>query len=1059
MLDSGSQSNFLSEKCCKELGLSTTKINYAVKGINQSTANIQQQATCILESRINGFRSNISCLVIPKITDPLPAVSFDKTQIKLPKHIILADPSFNQSGEIDLLLGSEIFWKVIRNNQFQLGKSMPTLHDTQFGWVVAGDINLSNTHQSRHTLNSYSCTLELLDARLKSFWEIENVDFQRKYTPEEQACEDHFVKNTFRDSDGRFVVTTPLKHSLEKLGNSRTQALNRFLSLERQLSKNHFLKIEYTKVFNEYLELGHMREIIENSSTSHINYYLPHHAIVKKDHLTTKIRVVFDASAKTDTGISYNDIQLVGPTIQDDIYSLLLRFRKYRIALTADIEKMYRQVKLNPNQHQLQRILWRNMDNEPLKCYELNTVTFGMASAPFLPIRCLKQVALDNQTIYPTACESILNDFYVDDLLTGANNITDAISLKTSIELVLNSVGFKLRKWQSNEKAVLNDDVNNSDLIQFYNNNDINKTLGVTWDARRDTFQYTVKTIRTPHSLTKRAILSTIAQIYDPLGILSPIIITAKIIMQELWLCKLSWDESLPDDILQKFINYSNNLAKLNTITIPRFMLIDNHIHIELHGFCDSSEKAYGSCIYIKSTDAMGNCIVNLVSSKSKVAPIKNVTLPRLELCAAVTLAKLVAKTVTALKLNINKTYLWSDSTITLNWLKSSPLKWKTFVANRVTEIQNLTTPNDWYHVKSLENPADLISRGTTAENLLNSCLWWHGPEWLTKTQVYPINSDQNIKINISNMPEVRKKAISTFIATENYFESVINNFSSYERLLRVVSYCRRYVSNLKSKNRSEELIKGPLTVAELNSTLLFIVKTIQNNVFHSEILAISKNKPTKITSLNPFIDNLGILRVGGRLGNSCNFSYDKRFPILLPNKHRFTEILLRHEHIRLLHCGPQLLIASIRERFWPLKGRGLANNLVHKCITCFKAKPKFQSPIMGDLPESRISPAPPFFNCGVDYAGPFLIKDKRTRGAKLIKSYICLFVCFATKAIHLELVTDLSSETFLAALRRFTARRGKPSEIYSDNATNFVGTMSELKTFLLTNFNNIQGS
>ncbi|XP_026462792.1 uncharacterized protein LOC113365449 [Ctenocephalides felis] len=403
---------------------------------------------------------------------------------------------------------------------------------------------------------------------------------------------------------------------------------------------------------------------------------------------------------------------------------------------------------------------------------------------------------------------------------------------------------------------------------------------------------------------------------------------------------------------------------------------------------------------------------------------------------------------------------LWSDSKIVLAWIKSPSRKWKTFVANRVSEIQTNTDPNNWYHVRSEDNPADLISRGMLPEVLINSDLWWFGPSWLNTTDKLSFGADF-----ISETEEEIKHVSLTVI--EQTTTNIFNMYSSYTKLVMVIGYCVRFLKNCKNKAKNKgDCIHGELKTTEINDARVRLIKLAQRERFKNEIESLSNHEPIKtksdLKSLNPFLDENGILRVGGRIKLS-DLGYDKRHPMVLPKNHALSSLIARYEHIKSFHSGAQHLLHTLRETYWPINGRNLFKGIIRRCVICFKVNPTSTSPLMGDLPKNRVTPHLPFTNCGVDFGGPIMLRDRRTRGYKKIKGYICLFICFSTRAIHLELVSDLTSECFLATLRRFIARRGKPTNIYSDNGTNFVGASSEIKrlaNFLRkTNLSNVMKS
>nr|CAH7744291.1 unnamed protein product [Callosobruchus chinensis] len=800
-----------------------------------------------------------------------------------------------------------------------------------------------------------------------------------------------------------------------------------------------------------------MSKVTSTDSSDGIYYHIPHHFVTKEKSLTTSLRVVFDASCKTTSGHSLNDFLLVGPTIQQDLLSIILRFRTHRYILAGDITKMYRQILIHPDDRKLQRICWRDNTFDPIDIYELNTVTYGTASASFLAIRCLHEIAHIHENEFSTASQVILKDFYVDDLLTGGDTLEYLIKLYHDIDFILKDGGFALNKWVSNHPALINHiTTDKPESIINIGTDEETHSLGLLWLSKQDHLSFQINFELTDRPSTKRSVLSTIARIFDPLGILGPIVIKAKIILQNIWKLHLGWDESLPLSLHTEWQNMYNSLAHINDIRVNRNVLCDNPKRIELHGFADSSEKAFGACIYIRSVDESGRIYVNLFCAKSRVAPVKPVTIPRLELCAALLLAQLYDKVISSWKGNIDAVHLWSDSTVTLGWLRGSPHQWKVFVANRVSEIQTLTKIEFWHYVNTHDNPADIVSRGINPESIVNCRLWWQGPIWLSETDdFWPMPSTES-NLDACQL-EARKSptAIACFHSVDEI--KIFERYSSLYKLYRVVAFMLRFKFNCTTKQK----LTGSLNVEELNNARNLLIKSAQLQSFPNEIVNLKTKKPIKkgkLLKLNPYLDSHDILRVGGRLKYS-DLPFEQKHPIILDSKHPLSQLLVATEHIRLLHAGPQLLLANIREKYWILGGRNLVRRVTHSCVTCFRVKPNDSRYIMGDLPKERVTPCRPFLNAGIDFCGPFSIKDKKTRKYNVTKGYVCLFVCMATKALHLELATELTSEAFLACLHRFFARRGKSLHLYTDNGSNFIAANKELRNFLKHNSNKFNDS
>ncbi|XP_062528624.1 uncharacterized protein LOC119628383 isoform X1 [Bombyx mori] len=1062
LLDNGSTANFVTDAFSSKLGLSRHGTSSTtITGINNQTSYSTQSCNLTLESYYGNYTVDLGCLILPEVTKVLPSRFIPRTHVPLPSGLHLADPTFNIPSVVDILVGAEIFWQVLLHNTIDLGKNQPTLHETKLGWIVSGLVAYSPRLQSQ----SHFCSLVKNDVNfnIERFWELDSVPSKHSLTNEENACEQHFLRNTYRNDDGRFVVSIPLKRDPQILGDSLQMAISQFLSLERRFQRDLGFKQRYVDFMHGYLKLGHMtkesevRNFSESSTDKGVSYFMPHHGIIRESSTTTKLRTVFDASAITTSGVSLNDIQMIGPVVQDDLLSILLRFRQHRYVISGDIEKMYRSIEVNPSQRSLQRIVFRDNHNAPLKVYCLNTVTYGTASAPYLATKCLTSLA--SSAVSEDVKHAIIHDFYVDDLLSGNSTLSGTIELCKGVIDTLSSAQFHLRKFKSNDSRILSaimserGDASTDNMLDL--NSDVNtssKTLGLQWCCNVDMLSFSIN-IDICSKITKRHVLSVVSQIFDPLGLVSPCVVEAKILMQRLWIDKYNWDDVVSQELRDLWSSFTSTLSSLNQLKIPRFISCSDSTNNEIHVFCDASEKVYGACLYIRSIKASGSICVRLLASKSRLAPIKPTTIPRLELCGALAATRLCTKVRDSLTMPIDNVYFWCDSTIVLAWLSTSPNRLKPFVRNRVNEIQESTIGCTWSYVPSKDNPADLVSRGLKADAISTSSLWWSGPSSLFKSQEY-WPQKPNMK---QDLPDVVCHVVSSNVDTlhtnkthgSSIIHHLITKYSNLRYLQRVVAYILRAIYNFK--NKSNKNIAN-LSNEELQISLNLIIHNAQLQMFPEEyfILKLGKSLPrsSRLISLTPFIDSNSILRVGGRLDNSP-YDFNIKHPIVLCSKHALTKLIFHFEHLHLLHAGPQLLLTHIRQSYWPLGGRNLSKTVVRNCLKCFRYRAQNVQPIMGQLPKTRTDLQFPFLNCSVDYAGPILIADRKGRGCKLVKSYLCIFVCLAVKAVHIELVTALSSEAYIAALKRFVSRRGKPRSIWSDNGTNFVGACNELKGVL----------
>ncbi|XP_018396277.1 PREDICTED: uncharacterized protein LOC108774625 [Cyphomyrmex costatus] len=556
--------------------------------------------------------------------------------------------------------------------------------------------------------------------------------------------------------------------------------------------------------------------------------------------------------------------------------------------MTADIKMMFRQIWIAEEDRDLQRIIWRYDHAESMQVYSLNTVTYGTTCAPFLAMRCLRHLATQQEArTRKAAAAALLQDFYMDDVLTGGHTLKQAIKLRSELSELLEAAGFTLRKWRASDPRIvqgLSGSIE-KDSMMVLDDTVPSKTLGLLWDSSNDQIQYSVSLTDSKQN-TKRLILSQIAKIYDPLGLIGPVLIVAKIIMQNLWKLDIGWDDPVPPAFYETWIKYYASLEALNQIRIPRsFNPQNGKQSFTLHGFGDASEKAYGASIYCVYESKEGQRKSYLVCSKSKVAPLKIISLPKLELCAALVLARLIAAVIRAIKHPIKEVHLWSDSTIVLRWIDTFPHKLKTYYANRVTEIHELVPEAKWHHVPSAQNPADMLSRGTTVDQLKSSSLWWNGPTWLTQEDQWP-------KIK-PNMPtDNLKLSEENVLVAVTPRQDILQRYSSFNKLKRVIAYCLRFRDILSSQRHFDALKPEELKRAEL-----VISHMVQVEQFPQELCSLQQGKGvpanSQLAAVNPFLDEEGVIRVGGRL-KRADIPYDQRHPIALPARHHITEILLR---------------------------------------------------------------------------------------------------------------------------------------------------------------------
>lgn len=452
------------------------------------------------------------------------------------------------------------------------------------------------------------------------------------------------------------------------------------------------------------------------------------------------------------------------------------------------------------------------------------------------------------------------------------------------------------------------------------------------------------------------------------------------------------------------------------------------------------------AAIYLRSISSEGEIHTNLICSKTKVAPLKKLTIPRLELSGAVLLTKLVSHVIRILERENVPVYFWTDSTITHIWINNHPSRWKEFVQNRVCYIQETVPQAIWKFVPGQENPADLATRGLTPSQLSKLPSWWTGPQWLQQhPSMWPKESPA-----MSSKDNLEEKIVQvTTVISEKSLQpwNLLLRYSSLSRLLRITAICRRVINKFRGLPNSSLTL--PITPQELETAKFYWVKSVQQYHFRQELKILSNGqllpRSSSLLRLTPFVDTAGLLRIGGRLESSLLPSSAKH-PLIIPKDSALTTLIISDAHINTMHGGTQLTLSVIRNDFWIIGGRAPVRSYILKCVRCARYRQQRAQQIMGQLPVEKLTPSRPFLNSGIDYAGPFIIKTWRGKNAKTYKAYLVLFVCHATSAVHLELVTDYSSDAFIAAYKRFTARRSICATLMSDCGTNLKGADSELR-------------
>ena len=692
------------------------------------------------------------------------------------------------------------------------------------------------------------------------------------------------------------------------------------------------------------------------------------------------------------------------------------------------------------------------VSKDNIKELRFSRVIWGVISAAFL----LASTMLYHLHTYnnPIA-KDISENLYVDNLATGTKSTKDAKIYYDETKQIFNDAAMNMCKWVSND----------DDVMEYIKCEDrypekVVKVLGMIWDANTDVLSFSRRKGTDDIGLVnKRNILRVIASVYDPLGLISPVLLKSKLLLQELWKLKIDWDEEIPTEYKKRWDKYRKDLLLIDEICVKRCINVENYgvnNKHELFTFTDASKDAYAAVVYLKISNERQSYI-NLVFSKSRIAPIKGkLTIPRLELMGVVIGCRVSNFVAKQLNIETIKQFIFTDSMCAIEWCRTEKMLAR-FISDRVKEIReggiNIA------YVKADENPADIASRGQMAYKLQHNDLWWHGPRWMLDD----INQSSKFTYELT---EEASKMVATEIRGNKVLHEVSmvsdgsqsvespgnmkeEKFSSHIKLIRVTAWCCRFINNVKGT----KIIKGYLSPKEISEACDRWTRFIQLKHFHDVIDSSESGKNNSIKiNLGVYKDKWGILRCGGR------FPLESKHPILLPKKCHYTNLIITRYHRKVIHSGVSQTLAAIRDDYWIIQGRSAVRKVIRQCLICihWEGSP-FKTPKMASLPNFIVSAGnPPFTYVGLDYLGPLYVKDEQTAKRK---NWVCLFTCLNVRAIHLELVEDMSSNSFLCCMRRFIGRRGTPKLVISDNASQIRSGASVIDKIWMnsTNMEDIQ--
>ncbi|XP_041470151.1 uncharacterized protein LOC121419759 [Lytechinus variegatus] len=1071
LLDSGSTSTFCTEELAERVKAHGSASTVSVSTLDRANSELH---TTVVSLRIEP-RSSPRVVTLPRVytkADINISVDHLLCRLDVDQFAHLSDIHFPSSNKVkvDILIGQD-YPELLCPLETRRGEpGEPYAVRTVLGWTLNGPVQGNG---KRMPLSSHFISEEMsLDNQCKMFWSLETSDMCNINTAAKgMSVQDQEVLKLWEDnvvrSGGHYQLPIPFKEQPPPLSENRWMAQQRLESLKRRLSKDELMHAKYSQGMADLLDKGYAEAVDDSLPLDGTCWYLPHHPVVNEKK-PEKVRIVFDCAAKSD-GVGLNDVVRQGPDLTNKLSGVLLRFRQAPVAIMADVEAMFHQVKLDADERDVLRFLWwpgGKLDEVP-RTYRMCVHLFGGTWSPSCCSFALRQTAKDFGDQCNTEAPKVVErNFYVDDCLVSVENEDDAIKLSTELRELLQKGGFRLAKWLSNSPRVLQS-IPVSERAKKVAGIDLNfealpveRALGMIWDIEMDSFIYKIQP--KPKPLSRRGILSIVSSIYDPLGYASPFVLRGKMILQELTRKKLSWDEPIPDIDAKNWRAWIEELPEMEGFGVHRCVKPQKFGKVTeytIHNFSDASEVAYGAVSYLVISNEEGQVHSSLLMAKSRLAPIKTVTIPRLELMAATLAVNMDIMVREELDLPIKMSYFWTDSMIVLHYIRSEDRRFKVFVSNRLATIHQVTELSQWRHIDTKVNPADVVSRGTSPMKLKNDKGWLEGPDFIQlPEEQWPKCPFEKEEINEDD-PELKPTKVQTFAVSDGRgcIDRILMHYSDWTRLRRAVAWWLKLKEYLRGKSRNSVPGKcSSLKPEDLKCAEKAIFQHVQHESFPEELKLLKEidgipegrervvKKGSKLAKMDPVFQD-GLLRVGGRL-RRAQIPGSAKHQVIMPRRHHVSTLLVRYVHKNIGHQGQNHVLAELRQQYWILGAGVLVRGLVRKCVTCRRYQAKVGKQKMADLPAYRVAAGEPAFtNVGMDFFGPFEIKC----GRSVRKRYGVVFTCMATRAIHIEVADSLETSSCIDAIRRMMSRRGPITKLVSDNGTNLVGAEGELRKAL----------
>ena len=903
--------------------------------------------------------------------------------------------SESEEYPIHVILGDATYCK-IRTDQVYKGKSEnPIVEGTTFGWVVHGGQDYADSR----------CMYVRDHNDYEQLYSLDVLGVEDRGEKDQSTIYAEFQESITRKEDGRYEVAVPWIPGAVLSNTNEEPSRKRLHNVNRKLKQNQQLKDEYEKIVHEQFKDG-VIEKTKESSTSERVFYMPHKPVIKENASTTKVRMVFDASARPHpTANSVNECMHTGPPLQPLLWDILIRARMSTHLLLADLQKAFLQVGLKEDDRDAFRFLFDI--NGQVEHLRFTRVPFGVESSPFMLGATLQHHFNLQPEEYQNTIESLKENTYVDNLMKTGSDIADLEDFKREATEILENAKFPVHKWESN-------------VEELDNESNPSKILGHKWNKREDTLEIRAEPTKEETPVTKRHILKELSSIYEPLGIISPTMVEGKRIYREACDEKVGWNSEVSTSTSKDWIKWRQ---QLRNVKIPRSLAreIRKVKAIHLHVFADASFTAC-SAVSIAVIEHSSGIVKGLLTSKSRIAK-RNTSIPRLELVSGQMAANMAKNLVAALRRwPIASVTVWMDSLVALFRIASPERSWKVFVSNRTRKIAEITEEVGigWKYCPSEENLADLGSRGASIDKMEKDG-WFNGPEWLVNPDKWP--KQPKLERTKTVLDEQKPMTEVAFNTQEKYPDEwdLLLSRSSYWKTIRVTAWALRFVSNARARKQKTNLAKGPLTTNELEQSKVRWVKKVQEDM-SSELRAPGWEVIREGDS--------GLLKCKGRIPG-----YQ---PIYLEGGD-FTDKLIMHTHNEIRHFGIANTMAALRENWWIPRLRSKVKRIINECNVCkaYRVKP-YGRTATAELPTFRIESGRPFETTGVDFAGPLTYKlTKKEEG----KCYILIFTCATSRAVHLELTKTQSAEEFKVKLNAFIARKSRPKLIVSDNGGAFKAT------------------